>query len=636
MAARDENGRLEPQIEFTRRDVPPEFVFRIGVAVVLVFLSFGLITMRLWYLQVMQGTEMQTLSESNRIRLVRLPGSRGVVYDRNGEILIDNRPSFDAVFVPEDARRRQMTIQNLAAHLGETEAAITRALHAPSKRPPYEGIIVRRDLDWQEVVAIETHQLDLPGVSLRAGPRRYYPFGSLASHLLGYVSEISEKELTQWGEEAGYQRGDMVGKSSLERAYDTQLRGVPGGEQVEVDALGRRVRVLDKIAETPGNNIILTLDRDLQETAETALGEYDGAVVALDPNNGDILAFVSKPAYDPNVFARGIKHAEWMGLVKDRRHPLNNRVIQGTFPPGSTFKIAMAVAALESGLVKLSFGVNCGGGMQFGTHYFHCWKKEGHGAVGFHEAIVESCDVYFYQVGQKLGIDVIAEWANNLGLGIPTGIHMDHESSGTIPSTAWKRRRFKQPWYAGETLSCAIGQGYVTATPLQMAQLAAMIANGGTRYRPRYVQRVEALDGTVREEFPPEVLSSVTIRPETLEQVRSAMRDVVESDRGTGRKAHVAGFEVAGKTGTAQAIGVKDEGERDQRTKKDHAWFIAFAPVDHPRIAVAVLAEHSGEHGGTAAAPVAGKIFERYLTRGQLPGPPEPQRPTEEAHATVR
>jgi penicillin-binding protein 2 len=636
LAGRDDEGRFEPQIEFSRREVPPEFIFRIGIAAVLVLVSFGLIGMRLWYLQVMQGTEMQTLSENNRIRLVKVPGARGIVYDRNGEILIDNRPSFDVVFVPEDARRRQITIQNLATYLGETEASITRALHAPSKRPPYEGIIIRRDLDWQAVVALETHQLDVPGISLQVGPRRYYPFGSLAAHLLGYVSEISEKELAQWGEEAGYQRGDMVGKASLERSYDAQLRGVAGGQQVEVDALGRRVRVLQDVPDVPGNNVVLTIDRDLQETAEAALGEYDGAVIALDPNNGDVLAFVSKPAYDPNIFARGIKHAEWTGLVHDHKHPLNNRVVQGTFPPGSTYKIAMAVAALESGLVKPSFGVSCGGGMQFGTHYFHCWKKEGHGAVDFHDAIVESCDVYFYQVGQRLGIDIMAQWSNNFGLGLPSGIRMDHESTGTIPSTAWKQRRFKQPWYPGETLSCAIGQGYVTATPLQMAQLAAMVANGGTRYRPQYVKRIEGIDGSVKQAFEPEVLSSVTIHPDTLERVRSAMRDVVESDRGTGRKGHVNGFDVAGKTGTAQAIGTGDDGHRDQWTRKDHAWFIAFAPVDHPRIAIAVLAEHAGEHGGTAAAPVAQKIFERYLTRGQLPGPPEPPHPAEEAHAALR
>ncbi|MFN8543816.1 MAG: penicillin-binding protein 2 [Candidatus Binatia bacterium] len=632
MAAREPRFRVPgAEIEPAAREVPTELFVRIGMAAAIVLVAFGLLGLRLWYLQVVHGPEMRALSENNRIRLVRTPAARGIVYDRNGEILIDNRASFDIVFVPEDARNRTAVLANLATYVGEPEVELVKALHAPSKRPPYEGIVLRRDVEWQTVVALETHQLDLPGVTLRVGPRRYYPLGPIAAHLLGYVGEVSEHELGSWAEEAGYVRGDMVGKAGLERALDIELRGAAGGQQVEVDALGRRVRALGGQPDVPGNNLTLTLDRDLQETAERALGEYDGAVVALDPRNGEVLVMVSKPAFDPNLFARGIRRGEWASLVKDKKHPLNNRTIQGTFPPGSTFKIAMSVAALETGAFKPSTGVSCGGGMQFGSHYFHCWKKGGHGGIAFHEAIVQSCDVYFYQVGQKLGIDRMAEWANKLGLGLATGIRLDHENPGTIPSTEWKRKRFGQPWFAGETLSCAIGQGYVTATPLQMAQLAAMIANGGIRYRPQYVKRVEAPDGALREEVVPEVLEDAHIHPDTLQRVRAAMRDVVEGERGTGRRARVAGIEVAGKTGTAQAIGTSDEGHRDARTKKDHAWFIAFAPVDDPRIAVAVLAEHSGEHGGTAAAPIAQQVIERYVHRDALPGPPAP--PTQEVHA---
>lgn len=608
------------------RDVPADLLGRAGAAAVAVVLLFALIGVRLWYLQVIQGAEMRALAESNRIRLVRVPAARGVVTDRFGRILIDNRPAFDAVFVPEDARGHTGTLRNLAAYLGEPETAVRQALHAPSRRPPYEGIVVRRDLDWAGVVALETHQLDLPGVTLQVGPKRYYPYGPLAAHLLGYVGEASERDLSDG--EAGLRPGDIVGKASLERAWDAELRGMSGGEQVEVDALGRRVRVLKEEPDTPGDNLTLTLDADLQEVAERALGEAAGAVVALDPRNGEVLVLASHPAYDPNLFARGIQRAEWRELVQDRLHPLANRAVQGQYPPGSTFKIAVATAALDSGLVSPSWSVFCGGGLQFGGHYFHCWRKGGHGTIRLHDAIVQSCDVYFYQVGQRLGVDLIADYARRLGLGLPTGIRLEHEKTGTIPDTAWKRKRFGQPWFAGETLSVAIGQGYVTATPLQMAQLAAMVANGGVRYRPHYVLRVEAPDGTVKREIEPEILGDAHLKPGVLDQIRSAMRDVVMTDRGTARKARVAGVEVAGKTGTAQAVGGDAAAKRDPRGRKDHAWFIAFAPVEHPEIAIAVLVEHAGEHGGTVAAPIAQQVLERYFTRGSAPPPP-----TQEAHA---
>jgi penicillin-binding protein 2 len=614
------------------REVPPDLQRRMAAAALVVFVAFGLVGGRLWYLQVEQGATMRDRSENNRIRIVRLPAARGVVYDRNGEILVDNRPSFDAIFVPEDARDRRTVIRNVARYLGEEEATLWARLRE-RKRPPYEGVVLRRDVDWQGVVALETHQLDLPAISLQVAPKRYYPFGTLGSHLLGYVGEVSERELAD--APGGYRLGDLRGKSGLESAWDVELRGVAGGQQVEADALGRRVRVLKEEPDVSGNSLTLTIDRDLQQVADHALGEGDGAVVALDPRNGEILVMVSHPGFDPNVFARGIRRDEWRTLIQDRKHPLNNRAVQGLYPPGSTFKVAVAAGALERGVIGVGTGFSCGGGLQFGGHYFRCWRKGGHGTMALHAALVESCDVFFYQVGQRLGVDGIAEYARRLGLGLPTGIHLDHEKAGIIPDTDWKRRRFNQPWFAGETLSVAIGQGYVTTTPLQMAQLAAMIANGGVRYRPHYVRRVQAPDGTVRREFIPEVLDDAHLKASTFEQVRSAMRDVVMTDRGTGKKARVAGIEVAGKTGTAQSVGERDAGQRDSRTRRDHAWFIAFAPVDDPRLAVAVLVEHSGEHGGTVAAPIAQQIFERYFTRDQTPtAPAEPSpEPAREANA---
>jgi penicillin-binding protein 2 len=615
------------------RDVPPELQARMAVAVGVVFVAFALVGARLWYLQVQRGSEMRLLSENNRIRLVRVPAARGVVYDRNGEILIDNRPSFDVVFVPEDARdQRHQVLRNLAGYLGEEEAVLHQAVRAPTiKRLSYEGIVLRRDVDWQGVVALESHQLDLPGVSLQVGPKRYYPFGPLAAHLLGYVGQVSEGELAEGA--SGYRPGDLLGKAGLEKAWDTELRGVPGGEQVEVDALGRRMRQLEQVADLPGSTLTLTIDRDLQQAADRALGPQDGAIVALDPRNGEVLAMVSHPAYDPNLFARGIRRAEWRSLVQDRKHPLANRAVQGQFPPGSTFKVAVATGALEEGVVTPFTGVTCTGGIPFGNHFFRCWKHGGHGGVNLHRAVVESCDVFFYQVGRRLGVDGIAEYARRLGLGLPTGIRLEHEKAGTIPDTQWKRQRFNQPWFEGETLSVAIGQGYVTATPLQMANLAATIGNGGTRYRPYYVKRVEAADGTLRAEFQPEVLGEARLKKSTLSQIRSAMRDVVMTEEGTGKKARIVGIDVAGKTGTSQVVkmgGDRNRANRGSHVTRDHAWFIGFAPADAPEIAIACIVEHAGAGGGAVAAPVVQQVLTHYFTRTQGPALP----PSLEAKAT--
>ena len=616
-------GRHPPVIS---REIPPDLQIRIVVAVAVAYVAFSLVGVRLWYLQLERGAEMRSLSEHNRIRLVRLPGSRGVVYDRNGDILIDNRPSFDVVFVPEDARDRRKTLQNLAHYLGDTEPSIHQAVRAPSKRPPYEGIVLRRDVDWEGVVALETHQLDLPGVSLQVVPRRFYPYGPLAAHLLGYVGEVNEGELRDGV--SSYRLGDLAGKAGLEKAWDNDLHGTAGGEEVEVDALGRRVRVLQQVPDMPGNTLTLTLDRDLQETAENALGTSDGAIVALDPRNGEVLVMVSHPAYDANIFARGIRRDEWRALVQDPKHPLNNRAVQGQFPPGSTFKIAVAAAALERGVATPSTSVSCSGGIPFGNHFFRCWRKGGHGTVSFHTAIVQSCDVFFYTMGQRLGVDPIAEYARRLGLGLPTGIGLEHEKTGTIPDTQWKRRRFDQPWFSGETLSVAIGQGYVTATPLQMANFVATVANGGTRYRPRYLKRIDAPDGTNRTETAPEILGQADLKASTLAQLHSAMRDVVMNDSGTGKKARVVGIEVAGKTGTSQVVTMGQDRERSNKgaeATRDHAWFIAFAPVEAPEIAIACIVEHAGGGGGAIAAPIVQQILAHYFSRSQGPPAAPPQ-----------
>ena len=612
------------RIRFAPSQVPPELAARIAAMVGIVLVAFTLIVARLWFLQVVLGERMRMESESNRTRLVRVPSARGVVYDRRGEILVDNRPSFDVVFVPEDAPDRRATLRRLAGVLGETESQLHERLRAPSKRPAYEGIVVRRDLDWNDVVRVETHQLDLPGVSLQVVPRRTYPFGTLASHVIGYVGEVSEKEL-QGVDTTAVRQGDVVGKASLEKAWDVELRGLAGEQQVEVDALGRRVRVLDETPDVPGDTLTLTIDRELQDVAEQALGERNGAIVALDPRNGEILAMVSHPAYDPNIFARGLRREESRALMQDPAKPLINRAVQGQFAPGSTFKVAVAAGALEAGVASKGSGVSCGGGTQFGNHYFRCWRKGGHGHVNLHEAIVQSCDVFFYTFGPRLGIDAMARYVRSLGLGQLSGIQLDHEKAGTIPDSEWKMKRFKQPWYPGETLSVAIGQGYVTTTPLQMANLAATIANGGIRYRPHYVQRVDAPDGSVRQIVQPEVVGHSEVSDANLAIVREAMRDVVMSDRGTGKKARLPGVTVAGKTGTAQVVkmGERSRSNKGARETRDHAWFIAFAPYEAPEIAVACIVENAGGGGGAIAAPTVRQVLAHYFMPGAS-AEPEP------------
>ncbi|MEK7379256.1 MAG: penicillin-binding protein 2, partial [Candidatus Binatota bacterium] len=462
-----------------RKEVAPEFRRRTNLLMTVVSIAFLLLIGRLFFLQIIQGERFTYLAENNRIRLKKIPGTRGMVFDRKGQLLIDSRPSFDLLFVPEDAQEPETTLRRLAGFLGRDEGELLGLLEENKGRPPFEEMVLGRDIDWRTLVAVETHQLDLPGVTLRIRPRRSYLLNSMGAHLLGYMGEIGPKQLKAQ-KEKGYGMGDEIGQFGLERRWEELLRGRTGGQQVEVDALGRRVRVLHEVEDVPGHSVFLTLDRDLQETAYEALQGKEGAIVALEVNSGAILTLVSTPAFDPNIFARGVTGEEWRALGQDRMHPLNNRAIQGQYPPGSTFKIVLAIAALEEKVIDPDTQLQCHGSMAFGNRVFRDWKKQGHGAVDLHKGIVQSCDVYFYQLGQRIGIDRIAKYARALGLGEKTGIALDDEKPGLIPDTEWKMRRFGQPWFPGETPSASIGQGYITVTPLQMANLMATVANGGT------------------------------------------------------------------------------------------------------------------------------------------------------------
>jgi penicillin-binding protein 2 len=472
------------------------------------------------------------------------------------------------------------------------------------------------------MATVEVHKFDLPGVAVSVAPRRHYLHATNSAHLLGYVGEISAGELGK-AMYADLKAGDFIGKFGIEKAYETMLRGHRGGRQVEVNATGQVVNVLNTVPASAGRNITLTIDSALQQTAGQLLEGQAGAVVAVDPANGDVLAMVSSPTYDPNWFVTGMSREQWQGLVENPFRPLENKAIQAEYPPASTYKIITALAGLEEGVIDANTTMFCPGHYAFGNRIYRCWKRTGHGEVNVVKALSESCDVFFYQVGEALGVDVLAKYAKACGLGSLSGIKLDRESRGLVPTKAWKRQKMGVAWQGGETLSVAIGQGFNLATPLQLAVMAAAVGNGGTVYRPRLIRRVQPpehdgdwdRDGGLLSE-PAVVAGTIPVKPETLDLVRRGLWEAVNSPRGTAYRSRLEQIEFSGKTGTAQVVGRSlVEGLDDDQIKmthRDHAWFVAYAPSQDPRIAVAVIIEH-GEHGSSAAAPVASKVIEAYL-----------------------
>ncbi len=592
---------------------------------VALFAAFALIAIRLWYLQGIRGEYFLELSRNNRIRERDVAAPRGILFDRKGRILVDSFPRYDVTVTPEDVDDVDQTVAYLSVLLQMDAGELATRIRTLKRRNPFEPIVLKQNVAREELAAVVTHSSELPGVEITVHALRHYLEGPLLASLLGYVGEIGKEELERRAS-TGYRPGDLIGMLGIERRLEDELRGVNGVRRLVVDAQGRELSSLGEDAPKPGHNVVLTLDAEVQRRAEEAMGDEDGSVVALDVHTGEVLAWVSKPTFDPNAFSDGITSAAWHSLMSDKRKPMLNRPIQGRFPPGSTFKIVMALAALEEGIMRPENAVFCPGGLQFGGRFFRCWRHSGHGSVDLHRAIVESCDTYFYRVGIDLGVDRIAKWSNHFGLGLPTGIDIldgrqrPVEKAGLIPSTTWKRATFKSDWYPGETLSVAIGQGYVSVTPLQQAVMAAVIANGGTRYRPQFVRSFQTYDGHIEKQIEPEVLDRFEAHARNLDVVRAGLRDVVEGERGTGKKARIPGVTVAGKTGTAQVRGLRKGEDEDHIEKqyRDHAWFVCYAPADHPEIAVAALVEHGG-HGGSAAAPVARAVIEAYLESKQQP-----------------
>jgi penicillin-binding protein 2 len=562
-----------------------------------------------WRLQLVRGRSFRELAENNRNRVVPIAAPRGPLLDRAGHILVENRASFNIVVEPEQVEDIDDLVPRLARLLGVGEGQIRERLARPVG--PFRPVVIRYDARLDEVAALEARKVEFPDVSVDVVPLRSYPLAAAAAHSLGRVGEITERQL-QSKEFTGLKPGALVGQAGLELQYDRSLQGKDGLRRLVVNSRGREVAEIARELPAAGPSLTLTLDLELQAAADRAFAGRSGSAVALDPETGEILALSSVPAYDPNAFATGVDPAVWQSLTGDPETPLMNRVIQGQYAPGSVFKIVMAAAALEEGVVTPRSAFFCPGYLSIYDTVFRCAKPAGHGMVDLHKALARSCNVYFYQVGARLEIDRIARWARRLGLGAPAGIDLPHEVSGLVPSPEWKLRTQRLPWYAGETISVAIGQGQVTTTPLQLARLVAAVANGGRLVTPHLVR---AVGGQPR---PAPPAQPIAIRPDTLARIRDGLCAVV-NERGTGWRAQMSDVAVCGKTGSAQVVASRSR----QPTAYDtlpHAWFVAFAPKDRPRIALAVLVEHGGS-GGEAAAPVAREILARFFRSSPPPAP---------------
>ncbi len=612
-----------------------KFNRRIAIAGVFVLACFALLFGRFVWLQVVQHDYYQTRAEDNRISLVPIVPNRGLIADRNGEILARNYSAYTLEITPTQVPDLEATIDGLAEFIAieAKDRKRFKKLMEESKR--FESLPIRTRLTDAEVAKFIARRFRFPGVDIKARLFRQYPRGAFASHVLGYIGRITERDLTKIEDreqEANYRGTDHFGKSGLEQHYEFDLHGTSGFEQVEVDAGGRPVRTLARTAPVPGNNLTLTIDAKLQEIVEQAFGNRKGALVAIEPATGGILALVSMPNYDPNLFVDGIGAADWEALNNAPEKPMVNRALNGAYPPGSTFKPFMALGALTLGKRRPEQAIADPGGFNFGGHFFRDDKKGGHGMVDMYKSIVVSCDTYYYVLANDMGIDNIASFMGSLGLGSRTGIDIDGESEGVLPSQAWKKKRFRKPeqqkWYAGETISIGIGQGYNAYTPIQLAQATATIANNGVMFRPHLVKHITDTKSGEKTLVEPQPLKRLPWKQEHIDVIKRAMVGV--NTEGTGARAFKdAGYVAAGKTGTAQVFsykGAEHKTETMQANLRDHALFIAFAPADDPKIALAVLVENGG-FGAQAAAPIARQVLDYYLL-GKLP---KGMAPTDEA-----
>jgi len=605
-----------------------QFHLRIGVAGVLVLIGFGLLAARFIFLQVIQHDHYASRAEDNRISIVPIPPNRGLILDRNGIVMARNYSGYTLEIFPRKVRSTERTIDEVAelVEITSRDRARFRKLLAETRNA--ESLPIRTRLSDEEVAKFAANRYRYNGtVEIKARLFRQYPYDDIAAHVLGYMGRINQADqerLEEEGVDANYRGTDFIGKSGVEASYQNELHGTTGFEHVEIDAAGRGIRTLSRTPSQPGNNVALTLDLRLQQVAEQAFGDRRGAVVALEPSTGAVLAFVSKPGFDPNYFVDGIDPVYWAELNNSPDRPLYNRAIAGTYPPGSTFKPFMALAALETGKRTPKSAINDPGYFVFGDRRFRDSKPGGNGYVDLFKSIVVSSDTYYYMLANDMGIDAIAAYMKNFGFGAKTGIDLQGELPGVLPSPEWKMKRFRRPeqqkWYPGETISIGIGQGYNSYTPIQMAQAVATLANGGTLYRPHLVAYIDNPRTGERRNLEPEVVHHVPARADHIEFVKRAMAGV--NKEGTAARAFAgAQYTSGGKTGTAQVVALKQNEKYDEKKiaerHRDHSWFIAFAPVESPKIALAIIVENGG-FGARAAAPIARTMLDYYLL-GKLP-----------------
>ena len=602
------------------------FVARMLAAGVLLGVLVGVLIARVAYLQVYKHGYYQTRAENNRMRVQVIPPVRGLIFDRNGVVLADNLPAYRLEIVPEQVDDMPATLDRLAQIVTLTAADRRRFQARAARTPAFRGVPIRLRLNPGEAARFEVNRARFPGVELRAGLTRNYPLGRYAAHLVGYVGGLNARDLSRVNDKR-YRGTGHIGKSGVERRYESRLHGYPGSRAVETNAGGRILRPLDHQAPSPGDSIVLTVDARLQKIAFDALGDQDGAVVALDPRTGGVLAMVSKPSYDPGLFVDGISQANYQRLLTDTHKPLFNRSLQGQYPPGSTIKPVMAIGALETGVIDPKKKVYCPGYITLpgSRRHYRDWKRSGQGWLNLRQAIYRSSDVYFYKLGQKLGIDNIHHYGSLFGLGHDTGIDLPRERSGLMPSRSWKHGARNQSWYPGETLNTVIGQGYMSATPLQLAQMVSTIAARGQAYKPHVLEGWRGPRGVFHANAPEPETPIRLKNPQHWQTVINGMHDVVSAPRGTaywyvGR--HLK-YPIAGKSGSAQVAGLaQDEDAPDdadvKRRLRDHALFIAFAPIDQPQIAVAVLVEHGGG-GSSVAGPIARRVIDARLDAEQPP-----------------
>ncbi|HEX6776132.1 MAG TPA: penicillin-binding protein 2 [Methylomirabilota bacterium] len=553
---------------------------------------------QLWYLQVLEGGKLQEMSERNRIRVRPVAAPRGILFDRNGLALVDNRPAFTLSLIPREIDDRDTVMARLSVLLKIPMRELEEALE---RVPPdsFRPVRVRRGLTLDEVTKVEERKLELPGVVVEVEPERVYPTSTFAAHLLGYVREVSDDQMKQ----GRYRRGDMIGQSGLERLLDEYLRGRDGGERIEVDALGRPVQVMRREEPDPGAQVITTVDRRIQEAAERAMVGRSGAVIVMDPRNGDVLAMTSSPAFELDRLTGNLDKEEWLKVIRDPLTPLMNRALQSQYAPGSVFKVVVAAAGLQEGSLTPMDRMYCNGEFHLGNWTFKDWKEGGHGHVDTRTALIHSCNIFFYQAGLKVGPAAIARYSEAFGLGSPSGIDLGGEKAGLVPFLDGRRRIDGRKWQAGDTVNMSIGQGQVLVTPMQVARMMSAVANGGVLWRPRLVQRVERVDGSLAYSSSSKMTGRVDLSPIVWAFLRQALSGVV-NEGGTGGAARIPGVEVAGKTGTAQSVNKSDSAKG-----QDHAWFASFAPAQDPEVVVVVLVERGGK-GGQVAAPIARQIYQ--------------------------